>query len=136
VPPEHFSAGNHLESDIGSGSLHSHFLNYDLQSRSEFYVIFFLSHHRSHKWRGVSRISLQFALYQNCQLIPESYRGAYWGLLVLGLRDKYTVSWRSYCLGQNMLRWLFATLHSTPLCSTSSALSAFRGFPSGARDSV
>jgi hypothetical protein len=128
VPPEHFSAGNYLESDIGGRSLHSHFLNYDLHHTASLCFLF-LSHHRSHKWRGVSRISLQFALYQNCQLIPEYYRGAYWGLLVWSLRDKYTEC-KLPRLGRNMLRCLCAT-HSTLLCSahsTSSALSAFRCF--------
>jgi len=41
VPPEHFSAGNYLESDIGGGSLHSHFLNYDLNHAASFMFFFF-----------------------------------------------------------------------------------------------
>jgi hypothetical protein len=52
VPPEHFSAGNYLESDIGGGSLRSHFLNYDLHHAASFMLSFSFAHHRSHNWRG------------------------------------------------------------------------------------
>jgi hypothetical protein len=119
VPPEHFSAGNYLKSDIGGGSLHSHFLNYDLHHAASFMLSFSFASQISQLEGGFSRISLQFALYQNCQLIPESYRGAYWGLLVLSLTDKYTtVSWRYSASAKKhpSMPLCHPPLHSTPLC--------------------
>jgi hypothetical protein len=135
VPPEHFSAGNYLESDIGGGSLHSHFLNYDLHHAASFMLSFSFASQIS-QLEGVSRISLQFALYQNCQLIPESYRGAYWGLLGLSLTEKYTtVSWRFTASAKKhpSIPLCHPRLQSAPLPQP---CQPFVAFLSGARESV
>jgi hypothetical protein len=58
-PPEHLSAGNYLESDYGGGSLHSHFLNYDLHHAASIMLSFSFASQISQMERGVSRISLQ-----------------------------------------------------------------------------